>query len=119
MESKELLYEGDYPKSDFSYEVTYSDDEKELSVDDVEIPDTIPLAAGNNDISVTYLGKRIYINNHCKAKTAAVVAAETYKTELDNSVSNVTTDSIFCFRSAKIHGERRIFLNPHHRQRSI
>lgn len=28
MESKELLYEGDYPKSDFSYEVTYSDDEK-------------------------------------------------------------------------------------------
>ena len=30
---------------------------KELSVDDVEISDTISLAAGNNDISVTYLGK--------------------------------------------------------------
>ncbi|MFR6133019.1 MAG: hypothetical protein ACLUI5_05760 [Fusicatenibacter saccharivorans] len=28
MESKELLYEGDYPKSDFSYEVTYSGNEK-------------------------------------------------------------------------------------------
>lgn len=96
MESKELLYEGDYPKSDFSYEVTYSDDEKkELSVDDVEIPDTIPLAAGNNDISVTYLGKEYTSTITAKQKTAAVVAAETYKTELDNSVSNVTTDSIF------------------------
>lgn len=96
MESKELLYEGDYPKSDFSYEVTYSDDEKkELSVDDVEIPDTIPLAAGNNDISVTYLGKEYTSTITAKQKTAAFVAAETYKTELDNSVSNVTTDSIF------------------------
>ena len=96
MESKELLYEGDYPKSDFSYEVTYSDDEKkELSVDDVEIPDTIPLAAGNNDISVTYLGKEYTSTITATQKTAAVVAAETYKTELDNSVSNVTTDSIF------------------------
>lgn len=76
--------------------VTYSDDEKkELSVDDVEIPDTIPLAAGNNDISVTYLGKEYTSTITAKQKTAAVVAAETYKTELDNSVSNVTTDSIF------------------------
>lgn len=94
-------------------------EKKELSVDDVEIPDTIPLAAGNNDISVTYLGKEYTSTITAKQKTAAVVAAETYKTELDNSVSNVTTDMYFCFRSAKIHGERRIFLNPHHRQRSI
>lgn len=62
---------------------------------DVEIPDTIPLAAGNNDISVTYLGKEYTSTITAKQKTAAVVAAETYKTELDNSVSNVTTDSIF------------------------
>lgn len=96
MESKELLYEGDYPKSDFSYEVTYSGNEKkELSVDDVEISDTISLAAGNNDISVTYLGKEYTSTITAKQKTAAVVAAETYKAELDNSVSNVTTDSIF------------------------
>lgn len=40
-------------------------------------------------------GKEYTSTITAKQKTAAVVAAETYKAELDNSVSNVTTDSIF------------------------
>lgn len=45
------------------------------------------LSKSPQNITVTY--------GDMSQKTAAVVAAETYKTELDNSVSNVTTDSIF------------------------
>lgn len=54
-----------------------------------------PFLIANTAPKKTYLGKEYTSTITAKQKTAAVVAAETYKTELDNSVSNVTTDSIF------------------------